>query len=86
MTKSSQKEDSDGACCLPIKKFIIFADISKNKLRKYDKVSDLVNYSVMNYHNQNRHKIQRMVQIVSKYAKDLVKSNVGIRIQYFRAI
>lgn len=51
MTKSSQKEDSDGACCLPIKKFIIFADISKNKLRKYDKVSDLINYSVMNYHN-----------------------------------
>jgi hypothetical protein len=49
--KSFQKEDSDRACHLPIKKFRIFADIYRNKLRKYDKVSDLINYNVMNNHN-----------------------------------
>jgi hypothetical protein len=38
-----------------LKKYMILADIFRNKLRKYDKVSDivsgLVNYRTMNYHN-----------------------------------
>jgi len=38
-----------------LKKYKILADIFRNKLKKYDKVSDiisgLVNYRAMNYHN-----------------------------------
>jgi hypothetical protein len=38
-----------------LKKYRIFADIFRNKLKKYNKVSDivsgLVNYRIMNHHN-----------------------------------
>ena len=38
-----------------LKKYRILADVFRNKLRKYNKVSDivsgLVNYRIMNYHN-----------------------------------
>ena len=38
-----------------LKKYRILADIFRNKLKKYNKVSDivsgLVNYRIMNYHN-----------------------------------
>ena len=38
-----------------LKKFRILADVFRNKLRKYDNISDivsgLINYRIMNYHN-----------------------------------
>ena len=59
-----------------LKKFRILADVFRNKLRKYDNISDivsgLINYRIMNYHNQNQHKINGMVQTVYNYARDLV--------------
>jgi DDE superfamily endonuclease len=34
-----------------LKKYGIFADVFRNKWKKYDKVSDIVNYRIMNHHN-----------------------------------
>ena len=38
-----------------LKKYRILADVFRNKLRKYDNISDivsgLINYRIMNYHN-----------------------------------
>jgi hypothetical protein len=53
--ESFQKEDSDRiehTICSKIKKYIIMNDIFRNRLRKYDRISDivsgLVNYRIMN--------------------------------------
>jgi hypothetical protein len=39
---------------MPIKKYRILTDVFRNKLKRYDKVSDitagLVNYRIMNYY------------------------------------
>ena len=45
-----------------LKKYRILSDVFRNRLEKYNKVSDivsgLVNYRILNYHNQNQHNPQ----------------------------
>ena len=55
------------------------SDIFRNKLRKYDRISDivagLINYRIMNQGLQKPNVIShRKIQVLSNYARDLLKS------------
>jgi hypothetical protein len=53
--ESCYKENSNRAYYLPIEKYRILADVFRNRLRKYNRISDivagLVNYRILNHQN-----------------------------------
>ena len=59
-----------------LKRYRIQSDIFRSKLRKYNRISEivagLVNYNIKSSELEIDIELERMVQIISNYARDLI--------------